>query len=389
MSKKIIFVKGQLETLDFFIDKLCVGADELGIKYYIMDVSKEETYTSAEFYEFVSSENVVMFTINQIGIRLMDGNENFWEKRGIPVYDLVVDHPYNYNDTFDNPIKGLHVFVIDRDHEDFIRKYYSPVDEIYFMPNGGWEVDSSKAFGDRTIDVFYAGDCNPKQPWVNIPFLSDGGKSFFEVCYNTLLENPFLPIEQVIALYCQECVGLPIEIEKRLILDYGFLLMHNVRRHFKLQAMHAIESTGAYIEVRGNGWLDDGEKWSDNVHIEGRVSSEECNRLSGNAKIGLNFMPWYKRGCSERVFNIMLNASVCLTDPSEYLLERFSHGEELVYFNYEDLDGLASDVSYLINNPEAAEAIAIKGYKVAFENDTWKHRMKEIYAVMNGTNTEG
>ena len=34
----------------------------------------------------------------------------------------------------------------------------------------------------------------------------------------------------------------------------------------------------------------------------------------------------------------MLNGAVCLTDTSKYLLERFEHGNELVFYNLEDME---------------------------------------------------
>ncbi len=37
LSKRIIFIKGKLETLDYFIDQLADSADKLGIEYYIIN----------------------------------------------------------------------------------------------------------------------------------------------------------------------------------------------------------------------------------------------------------------------------------------------------------------------------------------------------------------
>ena len=66
--------------------------------------------------------------------------------------------------------------------------------------------------------------------------------------------------------------------------------------------------------------------------------------MLGKAKIGLNCMLWFKDGCSERVFNIMLNGAVCLTDTSKYLLERFEHGNELVFYDLEDMEEMKQNV---------------------------------------------
>lgn len=381
--KRIIMIKGVLETLDYFMDKLCLGADELGIEYYVINIKDERSYKSEAFFDFLNQKNCVVFTMNQIGLQLMDGDENFWEKREIPIYDFVQDHPMNYDQFFVNPLKNMHAIVLDKNHEMFMKTYYPPLEEIIFIPNGGWDEGIRVPFDERLIDIFYAGNCNESHPWIKIPHFEDEGAEFYRVCYNLLIENSFLTVEQVIEIYCQSKGDISFELQKTLIWDYGFLLMHNVRRYFKLKVMHALEETGARIEIRGSGWESKGEKWNSNVHIEGRVTSEECNVLSGQAKIGLNFMPWYKNGCSERVFNIMLNGSICLTDVSDYLVERFEHGKELVFFQYTDIDGMISDVNYILQNPDISCEIARRGYEVAKENDTWKHRMKEIWGWMN------
>ena len=104
--------------------------------------------------------------------------------------------------------------------------------------------------------------------------------------------------------------------------------------------------------------------------------------MLGKAKIGLNCMPWFKDGCSEIVFNIMLNGAVCLTDTSKYLLERFEHGNELVFYNLEDMEKMKQNVCWLLENPNAASQIAQAGYEAAIRNDTWLCRMGEIAKMM-------
>ena len=146
--------------------------------------------------------------------------------------------------------------------------------------------------------------------------------------------------------------------------------------------MHALESTGAGIVIYGKGWDAYDEAWQSNVSINARISSEECNRMLGKAKIGLNCMPWFKDGCSERVFNIMLNGAVCLTDTSKYLLERFEHGNELVFYDLEDMEEMKQNVCWLLENPNAASRIAQAGYEAAIRNDTWLCRMGEIAKMM-------
>lgn len=382
--KRIVFVKGKLETLDYFMDQLIEGAMELGCECYVVNINNTETYEGNSLDEFISGGNCAAFFINQIGLLLNMNGENFWNKNNIPVFNLIVDHPYNFSDAFDYPPTDIDVVVIDKNHETFIKNYYPRIKNIHFMPNGGNEVSGKLPYCERPIDVLYVGDCQGSTPFLKVKDMPDEGIEMFTVVYNMLIQNPQLTIEKAMEIYFDTKTGYSKEQIKKYIINYGFIISDNIRRYYKLRTMHAIESTGAVIEIYGNGWNIEGEQWGENVHIHSRVSSEECNRLLGKAKIGLNCMPWFKDGCSERVFNIMLNGALCLTDTSKYLLKRFEHGNELVFYNLDDMDELRENVLWLLKNPKAAVMIAQKGYKVASQNDTWKCRMKRILEMMEG-----
>lgn len=364
LSKRIIFIKGKLETLDYFIDQLADSADKLGIEYYIINTGIPESYGEA-LEEYVKLGRCAVFMINQIGLLLSENGQNYWKERNIPVYDLIVDHPYNYADALECPPADINVIVIDRNHEKFIRKYYPEIRNIYFMPDGGNEAEGRMQYKDRPIDILYVGDCQLSTPFIEIPDMSDKGMEMYSTVYNILLQKPGLSIEETMELYFEAKGGYTKEQVKQYILNYGFIISDNVRRYYKLKTMHALESTGASIVIYGKGWDARDEAWQPNVSINARISSEECNRMLGKAKIGLNCMPWFKDGCSERVFNIMLNGAVCLTDTSKYLLERFEHGNELVFYNLEDMEKMKQNVCWLLENPNAASQIAQAGYEAA------------------------
>ena len=367
--------------MDYFIDQLADSADKLGIEYYIINTGIPESYGEA-LEEYVNLGRCEVFMINQIGLLLSENGQNYWKERNIPVYDLIVDHPYNYADALECPPADMNVIVIDRNHEKFIRKYYPAIKNIYFMPDGGNEAEGRMQYKDRPIDILYVGDCQLSTPFIEIPDMHDKGMEMYSTVYNILLQKPGLSIEETMELYFEAKGGYTKEQVKQYILNYGFIISDNVRRYYKLKTMHALENTGAGIVIYGKGWDAYDEAWQPNVSINARISSEECNQMLGKAKIGLNCMPWFKDGCSERVFNIMLNGAVCLTDTSKYLLERFRHGNELVFYNLEDMEEMQQNVCWLLENPNAASQIAQAGYEAAIRNDTWLCRMGEIAKMM-------
>lgn len=377
---KIIFIYGMLEVLDYFNEQMRIGAEELGHETYIVNAKDPSTHTGEPFDSFTKSENTFVFGFNQIGMLLKDGNDSYWDKYRIPFVDFIQDHPWNYYDALDAPIEQLYPIVLDRNHGVFIEKYFPWIHKPYFMVNGGTPEDNCLPYNERDIDILYVGTCNVEPPgYPLISTLPDQGRGMYEYVIGKLLAEPDHTIESIIEEYCENGdFEITLQDVKDIIGNYAPYVMEKVRREYKLATMDALAKTGARIEIYGDNWEDSRYPWGENVHIHKRVSSAECNLMMGRSKIGLNCMPWYKRGCSERVFNIMQNGALCLTDYSEYIGERFVHGENILIYNLTNLSELTNMVSNMLSNPEKAASMAKKGQEIVREKDTWKCRMAEV-----------
>ena len=160
------------------------------------------------------------------------------------------------------------------------------------------------------------------------------------------------------------------------------LIEGKVRRYYKLSGMAALDKLGISVDIWGDGWNDQEYKFSDNIKIHERVSPDEIMKIVGNAKISLCFIPWFKRGCSEKNFDSMLNGAVCVTDKSEYLLQNYVDGYNIVYFDLNNLEQMAFDIKYLLEHLDVAETIAQRGYETATRYDTWEKRFDKILEYM-------
>jgi spore maturation protein CgeB len=131
---------------------------------------------------------------------------------------------------------------------------------------------------------------------------------------------------------------------------------------------------GFHVDVFGGGWeyLKCGHP--ENLTVHGPLDSAGCLREISNSRISLNVMPWFKDGAHDRVFNSMLNGAVSVTDDSKYMREIFTDGEDVVFYDLEDMDGLVEKVRYLLEHGEKAEEIAKKGRERARKGHTWKDR---------------
>ena len=378
----IVFAKGVLETMDYFTDQMVAAAHKMNNNVYIIDMRDPRSYQCEEFFDFISSGQCAAFFFNQIGLGIMLDNQCIWKKYQIPVYDFVLDHPRNYADWFIDPICEFNTVVLDNNHGRFIRRFYPKIEQVQFCPNGGNALDEYKNYNERTIDVLYVGDCQKPVDLPAITLFNDGGSDFYHKIITTMIQNSMLTTEATIDLYLNQCEDEITDRETMTLhMDYAPYIENYVRRYFKQIGMRALNEAGVHVEIYGNGWEDPDYTYGDNIVIHDRVSSEECNRLTCDAKVALNFMPWFKDGSSERVFNNMLGGAVCLSDRSRYLTENYTDGKDIVFFDLDNPAQMAMDVCWLLDHPEEAARIAEAGYEKAKTWDTWESRFKSIFHI--------
>lgn len=199
--EKLVFVKGPLETLNYFVD--CMTRD-LKLEYYIFDICKPKV---EELIKFITdSDETKVITFNNMAVDFKNNlGQNFWNIYRARVYDYLVDHPRNYVDVIEKAaIDDLIVVMVDRNHQKFVNEYYKNI-RTMFLPHGGNEfpfpyrnIDfHSKPLWEKTIDILYVGSNNSLITQVPlIAELPDLGKSAYNFVYSVLLNYPDMTLEE-------------------------------------------------------------------------------------------------------------------------------------------------------------------------------------------------
>ncbi|AOZ97162.1 glycosyltransferase family protein [Butyrivibrio hungatei] len=381
----IILFKGRYHELDFKIDRFIDYLKSIGVDFYIVDTRNSESYSCKEFDDYIRQQGCVMFTYNDIGISLSENGENVWKKNNIPVYTYLVDHPRYYFDELFEPKCELNVICCDRNHVGFCEIFYSKVSRVFFVPQGGEEVELQIPMDKRKNDVIYMGNCKEEISSFSVPSVIFGReKEFYSFCISQLLSDPRQTTEYVINEFFLSNNIHATEME---LMDVYRTASHDiehfVRRRFQLQAMHALDEEGVHVEIYGDGWEDSNMPFSDNIVIHERIPSEKLLNKVVESKISLCFVPWFKDGCSEKNFDSMINGALCVTDESDYLGERYKDGQNIIYFDLRNPEQMAGKVKSLLENEEELETIAYNGYQTAKDNDSWSNRYEYIYSIMN------
>ena len=104
------------------------------------------------------------------------------------------------------------------------------------------------------------------------------------------------------------------------------------RMYYRKQIVQVIADSGIDLWLLGRGWENHPAAMLDNVHIiNDRIPFKDTLPIMAKAKINLNIMPWFKDGTHDRIFNILLQGSLPLTDKSKWLEDNFTDNENIVF----------------------------------------------------------
>lgn len=382
----VIIFLGSLIGPTYYAERLVEFLRKRRIPYCVVNINLRETYDSALFDRFAKQRGTVMCTFNNVGLLLNDTDgTNYWKKNNIPVFDYIVDHPRNFEDSMLEPPCDLYVFTLDRDHKEYIRRFYPKVKGAYFSPNGGTDIGIGRDYKDRNIDVLYMGSCGSKiTGFPPIDFFKDKGVGFYREVIDLLIDNTDMSVESAIELYfLRYKIDHDDVLLRSLNNTYAGFIDIFVRRRFKLMGMKALDNAGVHVDIWGNDWEDDEYPFSPNITIHDRVGREDMMEIITHSKISLCFIPWFKCGCSEKNFDSMLNGALCVTDRSKYLDDHYLDGYNIVYFDLNAPAQMAADVRWLLDNPKQAEIIAQRGYETALKYDTWDCRFETLIDTMD------
>ena len=373
----IVFLKGMLPELDYFIERMAEGLESV----YILDISQDIFYRELGELDAVIDEMTDVITFDSVGIGVETAEGlNYWELKGVRLYNIFVDAPIYFYHTLERHLKCMRIIVIDRYHKEFINTYY-PGYSVEFLPHGGTRLPDCRIveYENRPIEVLYVGTRKYEEQPVIIDVLPDGGKELFNTVEQILMKYPYMTLEKVFHIYMDETgIELEPQIQLKVIGALYDIVLTKVRSYYQAKVIETLAAAGIHIEIYyGKGWRDIAEKYPDYITVHEKILPEECLKLMHNSKITLNIQPWFKYGSHERVYNAMLNGSVCVTDTSEYLVKHFKNGRDIVFYKLDDLDGLIKNVRMLLDNPGYAKYI-IDNQKKAAESSTWQNRIHNI-----------
>ena len=206
--------------------------------------------------------------------------------------------------------------------------------------------------------------------------------AFYMSMINELIKNPDRTVEDVVYEGCVREIGSFTDSEFKKAMSKTIFVDMYVRNYMRGEVVKAIADGGIPIRVIGKGWEKLEMRHPENITMLPQCDSMGCLDAICDAKLSLNVMPWFRDGAHDRIFNSMLCGSVCITDPSVYLIQELSEGQGVSYYDLNDLSSLADQVGTLLKNDDALQKMADAGRKKALLEHTWEKRARVLEDMM-------
>ncbi len=404
--QKVVLFTGDTETLAYFSRRLAEYFSSLKKQVFLFDF-EEELESFLKLTWFIEKRNTVVVTFNFIGfcgedIFIEKNGKLLWDNLEIPCLNIVVDHPFYYHKFQPLLPKKYIQFSIDRDHENYLKRFFKEIVSGGFLPLAGTEyycLEEEKItvvsangkkypydygrksqwipYKERSMDIIFTGNYTTTESLKpHLKEVNEEYAAFYFRIIEDFLKNPSLKIEEGIEKHLWKEVEKITEEGIKTCMPHMIFVDLYVRFAFRAKAVQTLVDAGFRVNVFGGGWENLQCNHPENLILHGMLDSSECLEKICDSKISLNVMPWFKDGAHDRVFNSMLNHAICLTDTSKYLKEILEDGKNVVFYELNDWNGLIKKVDYLLTHEREAVQIAASGQKYAKKFHTWKNRGK-------------
>ncbi|MEZ3469464.1 MAG: glycosyltransferase, partial [Schaedlerella sp.] len=353
-------------------------------KTFILDLKNppaENPHSFAKFSAFIAEKVDAAICFDGLGTR-EDIFIDIWNVYQTVVIDILMDPPLRFHPSLEKHPQNYLLFCCDLDHVEYVKKYFSQtVSHVDFMPHVG--IIPNKTIPDipyreKKYDILFSGTYyRPETMFTKIEEMFGKGTDtyhFYLDVFECLVNDSSFTIEQAI-IHNIENLNVGIDQNNlKLLLGCSESIDWAIRMYQRDRVIKTLADTGLELHLLGRGWENHSSAGCPNVHrIDDRIPYAETLAYMADARINLNVFPWFKAGTHDRIFNALLQHSLPLTDPSRWITENFTDGEDIALYDLKHLEQLPEIAGEFLREADRAEAMIKRGYEKVIRNFTWSH----------------
>ena len=383
----VLFYSG-VESFNYFTDRLCEEFLRRGHTVFILNLQnppEDDPHSYRFFAEFLKAKVDMAVSFDGFGIK----DELFielWNELDVAAVNILMDHPLRFHPTMEHHPLRYFQFCCDKNHVSYVKKYFSDtVEHVAFMPHAGTlsEEEYVKPYEKRPYDILFSGTYyRPEDQRDRMTEYFPEGSTlydFYMVMADFMLAHSSVTTEQA-AFTAIEQTGLQIQDDQlKTIFRCSEPLDWMVRMYQRERVVRTLAEAGFDLWLLGRGWENHPSAHLSNVHrLDDRIPFAQTLPYMADAKLNLNVMPWFKAGTHDRIFNILLQHSLPLTDSSSWIDENFQAGEDIALYSLDELEKLPDIAGELLTDTAKAEAMIERGCEKVKKNFTWVNCADQI-----------
>lgn len=389
---RIVLFYSSVVSFNYFTDQISQELKSRNHDVFILDLrnpSDEDMHSYYNFEQFIDKPIDAVISFDGFGLK----NDLFiqlWDEKKTVTVNILMDHPLRFHPTMSRHPEKYIQFCCDRNHVDYVKKYFSAeVTHVEFMPHAGTRMQQENVlpFSERKYDILFSGSYI--RPEIKLSEMNQNFpegttmNQFYKLMADYLIGHSAVTVEQA-ALDMIAQTGMQVsEQQLKMIFRCAEPIDGLIRMYQRCRVVQAIAEAGFEIWLLGNGWEDHPSIGLANVHrLDDLIPYEQTLAYMADAKINLNVMPWFKAGTHDRIFNILLQHSLPLTDSSSWIKENYIEGEELAVYDLDHLEKLPEMIQSLLEDETKSETMIRKGYEKTSKNFTWKNCADQILAAV-------
>ena len=378
----IYLIKGAVETLEYFSLRIADALRAAGEDVILWDM-KKPLDSRLRFERLNLGPSDVLITFNFIGLsgesQFSSDESSIWNIAGMHKICILVDHPLYYYARLTEYSSDLTLYLIDREHVDFVKRYYPKYTDIHFLPlAGNMPYDKAIPLKNRSYDLVFTGS------YIGRPTLSRYEKALLPevvTLYNDMIDalrnTPSLTLTSVMEDALDEVIPEASPLQKLACMYQMMYVDLSIRGLFRHEIVKKACESGKKTIIIGGGWEESDIADMPNVTFLGLSDSATCLRYTMDSRLSLNMLPWFKDGAHDRMFTSMLAKTGLISDMSSYTTKVFPTG--LVYeYTLENTDAITDLVTDALSDLDELEHRTHEAYEYAMNNHRWEHRAMKI-----------
>lgn len=380
-TSPILVYKGQgvcYNILNTFADQFAGELEKKGQRVEYFDPEREElpqilNYIGRRFKAVIGIQSYLF------SIKLKDETEYVHNLLEGPKYNFIFDHPVWMKHLLEGDIQNYHLLALDKNYVRFIQKYYHK-DAIFFPPPGmeGKKEGSPK----KKYRFSFVGTWGSYRNEIELIRGFDRNARFLANRYLLIMkQNPNMTAEDAFERALQY---YGIDTEHRFMETmYEFRrVIYCIIHYYREKVVQTLLDAGICLDVFGDSWTYAPFQNHENLVCRPSVTVEEGIEIMSESELTLNVMSWHKAGFTERIANAMLGKTVVVTDRTDYLVEEFQSGEDMLLFDLTHLEELPDMVKAVQQDREWQKRMTENAYKKANTHHTWEQRAEAFLKLL-------